>query len=115
MAKINIYNDYSFACCRAEETGQQADTAASRKPFYRYLTRKTFETGIENDDAFLNAAPNTSWLMQRNCRPRIPGIRQFQQEIQIAAYSLETYTNQVLMPGMIVKTDAGKSDPNVAS
>lgn len=116
--KINIYNDYYHLLAAAlKKLGSKADTAANRKSFYRYLDQeKTFETGIENDDAFLNAAAEYFMVDAAKLQAADPGgFDNFNKKFRIAAYSLETYTNQVLMPGMIVKTDAGKSDLNVAS
>jgi hypothetical protein len=85
--------------------------------FYLYLDKeRTFETGIENDDAFINAASAYFKVNPLKLQAADPeGFASFSKKFRIAAYSLETYTNSVLMPGMIVLTNAGKSDLNVAS
>jgi hypothetical protein len=116
--KINIYNDfYHLITGSLKKLGVNADTAASRALFYRYLDQeKTFETGIENDNAFINAASvyfNVDRVKLQAADPE--GFASFKKKFRIAAYSLETYTNRVLMPGMILRSNARKSDLNVAS
>lgn len=116
--KINIYNDfYQLITDALRKLGKDADTADSRALFYLYLDKeRTFETGIENDDAFINAASAYFKVNPLKLQAADPeGFASFSKKFRIAAYSLETYTNSVLMPGMIVLTNAGKSDLNVAS
>jgi hypothetical protein len=116
--KINIYNDfYHLITVSLNKLGVNVDTTASRALFYRHLDReKTFETGIENDNAFINAASDYFKVDRLKLQATDPeGFANFKKKFRIAAYSLETYTNRVLMPGMIVSSNAGKSDLNVAS
>lgn len=116
--KINIYNDFFTVVLKAlGKMKIPVDSLTARHPFYSWLDQeKTFETGIENDNAFLDAAGtffnvHPSRLMRANPE----GFKNFKRKFRVAAYSLESYTSQVLMPGMIINTDAGNTDVNVAS
>jgi hypothetical protein len=116
--KINIYNDFFHLITAAlGKMGVNLDTVSSRTLFYSYLDQEnTFETGIENDNAFVNAASAYFKVDRTALQAADPeGFASFNKKFSIAAYSLETYTNRVLMPGMIVRTNARKSDLNVAS
>jgi hypothetical protein len=116
--KINIYNDfYHLVTTALKKLGIITDTTASRALFYQYLDQEeTFETGIENDKAFMNAASEYFNVDRSRLLAADPeGFASFNRNFRMAAYSLETYTNRVLMPGMIIKTNARKSDLNVAS
>lgn len=116
--KINIYNDFYHVLTAAlKNLGHTSDTVAERSLFYHWLDQeKTFETGIENDDAFLNAASEYFKVRPLKLHAANPtGFESFNKKFRIAAYSLETYTSRVLMPGMIIHTNAGKTDVNVAS
>jgi len=116
--KINIYNDFfSLVLAALRKMRIPADSAAIRDSFYQWLDQeKTFETGIENDKAFLEAAGMFFKISPARLMAANPeDFKNFNRKFRIAAYSLESYTNHVLMPGMIVNTDAGETDVNVAS
>lgn len=116
--KINIYNDFYHVVTTAlKKLHNNSDTVAARKSFYHWLdAEKTFETGIENDDAFVNAASsyfNVNPVKLQAANPE--SFDNFNKKFRVAAYSLETYTNRVLMPGMIINTNAGETNINEAS
>lgn len=115
--KINIYNEFYHVVCTAlRKMGNKADTVAARKSFYLWLDQqKTFESGIEDDDAFVNAASSYFKVDPERLQAADPeGFSTFKKKFRVAAYSLETYTNQVLMPGTIIRTNAGKTDKSQA-
>jgi hypothetical protein len=116
--KINIYNDfYEVVSGALDRMKHPKDTGLTRESFYQWLDReKAFEKGIEQDDAFLQAASAYYRVDPATLRGGDPeGFAAFNKKFRIAAYSLESYTNQVLMPGMIVRTNARKIDVNTAT
>lgn len=116
--KANIYNDFfSVVLASLDKLKITYDSAAIRNSFYQWLDReKTFETGIENDKAFLEAAGMFFNIVPARLMAGNPdGFKNFNRKFRVAAYSLESYTSCVLMPGMIVNTDADKTDVNMAS
>jgi hypothetical protein len=116
--KINIYNDFYHVVTSAlRNLGNNVDTAAARKSFYMWLDKeRTFETGIENDDAFVNAASAYFKVDPVKLQAANPtGFDIFNKKFRVAAYSLETYTNSVLMPGLIIRSNAKKINVNEAN
>jgi hypothetical protein len=108
--KVNVYNEYyNQVIIALRKMGGPPDTSAGREPFFNWLdTSRTFETGIENDNAFAEAAGkyfhvNSAGLYAANRE----GFDAFNKKFRVAAFSLESYTNTVRMPGKIVKMDAG--------
>lgn len=107
--KENIYSDfYRQVLSALDKTGRQVDSATNREPFYLWLdSTQTFESGIENADAFIEAAAsyfNISPL--RLFRVNQNGFDDFNRKFRVAAFSLESYTNTVIMPGSIVANNA---------
>jgi hypothetical protein len=116
--KINIYNEfYRLVTGALKKLGDSPDTSAARKSFYVWLDQqRTFESGIEDDDAFINAASTYFNLDPEKLQAADPeGFSDFKKKFRVAAYSLETYTNRVKMPGTIIKSNAGKTDKNLAT
>ncbi len=116
--KINIYNEfYRLVTGALRKLGDSPDTIATRKSFYVWLDQqRTFESGIEDDDAFVNAASTYFNVDPDKLQAADPeGFSDFKKKFRVAAYSLETYTNRVLMPGTIIKNNAGKTDKNLAN
>ena len=116
--KINIYYDFYHVVTTAlKNLGYDADTVRNRESFYSWLDQQqTFETGIENDNAFVNAASayfNVNPVKLQAANPE--GFRSFKKKFRVAAYSLETYTSHVILPGRMVRTNAKKIDANSAS
>lgn len=116
--KINIYNDfYEVVAAALDRMKHPKDPGMTRESFYQWLDReKAFEKGIEQDDAFLQAASAYYQVDPATLQGADPsGFAAFNKKFRIAAYSLESYTNQVLMPGLIVRTNARKIDVNTAT
>ncbi|HJZ41523.1 MAG TPA: hypothetical protein VJ203_14240 [Bacteroidales bacterium] len=116
--KINIYNDFYIAVTAAlNKLGITTDTATAKSSFYNWLdTEEVFESGIQNRDAFIDAASSyfeVSSSRLYNANP--DGFDTFSKKFRIAAFSLETYTNRVLMPGMITGGNAREKDVNLAT
>ena len=116
--KINIYNDFfHLVTASLGKLGIRVDTAAERGSFYRWLDqKKTFESGIENDRAFIQAASDYFKVEPARLQSADPaGFNNFHRKFRVATYSLETYTSKVLMPGLIIRTNADKTDVNLAN
>lgn len=115
--RINIYNDfYVLVTASLEKLGIEADTSATRDPFFHWLdSLKTVETGIENSEAFINAAADYFKIETDKLKAADPkGFDSFNKKFRVATYSLETYKDRVLMPGMIVNSNADEVDINTA-
>jgi hypothetical protein len=107
--KINIYNDLYCVVIKAlDKMGKSADTAKTKGPFYQWLdSTRVFESVKENSDAFTKAAAtffrvDASALEAANR----DGFDTFTKKFRISDLTLETYTSQVLMPGMIVHANS---------
>jgi hypothetical protein len=116
--KVNIYNDfYTLVTAGLRKLGKDIDTVVARAPFFQWLdTVKTVETGLENGDAFINAAAAYFKVDPDELKATdAVGFGTFNKKFRVAAFSLESYTNQVLMPGRIISTNAGQVDANRVS
>jgi hypothetical protein len=116
--KVNIYKEfYHVVTAALKKLGSNADTVAARESFYWWLDQhKTFESGIEDDNAFVNAASTYFHVGSAELQAANPqGFESFKKKFRVAAYSLETYTSSVIMPGTITKTNAEKTSNNSAS
>jgi hypothetical protein len=114
--KLNIYNDFYEVICKAlDKTGRSSDTVNVRRPFYQWLdSTRVFDKVTENSDAFIKEAAaffriNPSDLKAANQE----GFELFTRKFRVSAFTLESFTNQVLMPGMIMDANTGDKNGNL--
>jgi hypothetical protein len=115
--KSNVYNDfYETVTGALEKLGKMPDNAATRELFYQHLdSSKVFDQGIENFDAFIEAVAsyfNVDYSILHEANKN--GFDSFRKKFKVATFSLETYTNQVMMPGLIVNTNAHEKEVDQA-
>ncbi len=116
--RINIYTEFYEAVTLAlRNLGDTSGKESARQPLFLWLDKeKTIETGIEYDDAFLDAAAAYFGLSPEKLRSANPaGFETFSRKFRVATYSLESYTNCVQLPGRIVRTNAKKTRESEAS
>jgi len=114
--KVNIYNDlFDLVCDALGKMGKLPDTVNTRVAFYQYLdSTRVFESALENrkvivDEAasFFNVDPE--YLEAAN----LDGFNLFDKKFRISALSLESFVNQVLMPGMILHANTTENKGNL--
>jgi hypothetical protein len=116
--KINIYNGFFEALSGAlVEMGRAADTSSTRSAFFNWLdSNEVFNAGVTNRDAFVNAACRFYKVDRKELiTANKEGFELFNRMFRVAAYTLETYKNRVLMPGMIIRTNATATNGNLVT
>jgi hypothetical protein len=114
--KINMYNDFYEVVCKAlDKCGREADTVNARKPFYHWLdSALVFDKVLESNDAFVSEA---SAFFRMDTAELIAGNREgfdlFSKKCRVSAFALESFTNQVLMPGMILEANTSEKRGNL--
>jgi len=116
--KINVYIGYFETVQEALlKLGKGSDTAGIRKPFFHWLdSTDVFDEGMTNKDAFINAAARYFGIKAEKLRDaNAEGFALFNKKFRVATYTLETYTNRLLMPGVIIKSNGRNISGNLVS
>ena len=116
--KTCIYNDlYEVVSQALGDMERSADTVKGRDAFYQWLdSMKVFESVKDNSEAFVDAAAafysiDPSTLMAANQG----GFDDFSRKFKVPALSPESFSNQVLLPGMIIHANTDNVKGNLAS
>lgn len=116
--KENIYNDFYQIVMKAlDRLGKSLNTVTTKASFYAWLdSTKALETGLENDRAFVNAAAvyfHVNPVTLNNADRE--GFATFNKKFRLAAFTLESYTSIVIMPGKITRSNAKATGRHSAS
>jgi hypothetical protein len=116
--KINIYNElYRIVHKAFEKLGRSAGMANDTDAFFHWLdSARVFESVMENSDAFVQEAAAFYHLDPRELKAADQeGFDMFARKFRVSAFTLETYTNRVLMPGMIVSANTHDKNGNLVA
>jgi hypothetical protein len=116
--KVNIYNDlYKVICKALDNTGKSSDTVNARQPFYHWLdSTRVFDKVMENSDAFIREAAAFFRIDPSDMKAaNREGFELFAKKFRVSALTLESYTNQVLMPGMILYANTHDKNGNLVA
>lgn len=111
--KTNIYDDfYTLVTSSLQKLGLKVETPENKSAFYKWLDSfEAVESGLEDNQAFINAAAAYFKVDPRELEASDPeGFATFNRKFRVAAYSLETYSNRIKMPGWIVSSNASQTN-----
>jgi len=114
---INIYHDLFDVVSQAlDKMGRSADTINIRDRFYQWLdSTRVFESVMENSEAFVIAAGTFFNVDPETLKATNPdAFDDFSRKFKAPALALETFANQVLMPGMIIHANTVNIKGNLA-
>ncbi|MBN2813515.1 MAG: LPXTG cell wall anchor domain-containing protein [Bacteroidales bacterium] len=116
--KTNIYDDfYTLVTSSLQKLGLKLETPDNKLAFYKWLDSfEAVESGLEDNQAFINAAASYFKVDPQELEASNPeGFATFNRKFRVAAYSLETYSNRIKMPGWIVSSNASQTSSNTVT